>query len=298
MTTPKDVASAFNRLRTEQGWVSRTVKKLECEIATFVKGAPPEGWGNMFEINKELKARCKNVETTASFIIEMGDKDEQDSATAKLNESMVVFEKGQKIYKDGMAAFQQPEGGPVQPPQAVQAQGRTGGLRTCQELKPRTLTADDTPGTMRMWEAKFMSYYRASNLKSVDVETQQSFLLACIDDELHEKISTRMTETSTVAELLGFIRAAFLVAYPIMHRRWNLLKHRQGVDEMYSTWIPKLMLEKKEADFLNMDHEEMWCMIVVHLTTDSKLQDKFFEIEKPTFDKLNEVAAQYESIAI
>ena len=301
---PRSVLAGFNRYRSERGWVTRILRKLKAELDGFVQPDPdkppfpPGGYSYIFELKEDLNSCFKHVEVTSAWLAENCNEEDIKKAETKLEECMKEYEDGLQIANKSLRDYTAPAPQARAPDALGQAQPTNRGIKPCLDLKPRQLTIEDTPGSMRLWESRFRSYYKASSFGNADVPTQQSFLLACLDDQLMQKISVKITETTEVEEILEVIRERFLVAYPIMHRRWNLLKHRQGPDEAFSDWMPRLMMERKEADFETIDHEEFWVMLVVHLTSDPKLQDEFYKIDNPTYEKLTTVAAQYENISI
>ena len=63
-------------------------------------------------------------------------------------------------------------------------------------LKPDKLSFDSNLGQVRRWKQRFRAFHASSNLQILSLPDQQAFLIACIDDEVANRIHRLVTETT------------------------------------------------------------------------------------------------------
>ena len=63
-------------------------------------------------------------------------------------------------------------------------------------LKPEKLSFDSNLGQVRRWKQRFRAFHASSNLRVLSLPDQQAFLIACIDDEVANRIHRLVTETT------------------------------------------------------------------------------------------------------
>ena len=63
-------------------------------------------------------------------------------------------------------------------------------------LKPDRLAFDANLGTVRRWKQHFRAFHTSSNLCVLPLTDQQAFLIACIDDEVANRINRLVSETT------------------------------------------------------------------------------------------------------
>ena len=75
-----------------------------------------------------------------------------------------------------------------------QAQGPT--AKPVMALKPEKLSFDSNLGQVRRKKQRFRAFHASSNLRVLSLPDQQAFLIACIDDEVANRIHRLVTETT------------------------------------------------------------------------------------------------------
>ena len=109
------------------------------------------------------------------------------------------------------------------------------------------LNRKTTPLRMQKWKRAMESFYFASNLNVLDIETQRSFVWRCMSDEFMAKIQPKLEDTTPLCNdpanpnqesLLSVIETEFLQLYPLESRRMELFgvaqKSSQNPTELYT----------------------------------------------------------------
>ena len=101
-------------------------------------------------------------------------------------------------------------------------------------LKPDKLPFDANLGTVRRWKQRFRAFYASSYLRVLPLPDQQAFLIACIDDEVANRINRLVSETTPMfpnnANIpCGFdiIDSLFKEKIPLLLRRVQFMSNRQ-----------------------------------------------------------------------
>ena len=81
-------------------------------------------------------------------------------------------------------------------------------------LKPDKLSFDSNLGQVRRWKQRFRAFYASSNLRIISLPDQQAYLIACIDDEVANRIHRLVTETTPLFPNLAQIPCCYDVIHP------------------------------------------------------------------------------------
>ena len=84
--------------------------------------------------------------------------------------------------------------------QQLQAQHNT--AKPVMALKPDKLSFDANLGTVQRWKQRFRAFHASSNLRVLPLPDQQAFLIACIDDEVANRINRLVSDTTPMLSLI------------------------------------------------------------------------------------------------
>ena len=70
-------------------------------------------------------------------------------------------------------------------------------------LKPDKLSFEDNLGALRRWKQRYTAFHQSSNFRILPIADQQAFLLACIDDDIANRINRVVTQTTPVLPNAG-----------------------------------------------------------------------------------------------
>ena len=110
----------------------------------------------------------------------------------------------------------------------------TYGTKPILALKPDKLSFDANLGSMRRWKQRFKAFHFSSNLRALPLPDQQAFLIACIDNEVANRINRVVTETTLLfpnntgnPSCFDTIDSLFREKIPILLRRVQFMNHKQ-----------------------------------------------------------------------
>ena len=101
-------------------------------------------------------------------------------------------------------------------------------------LKPDKLSFDSNLGQVRRWKQRFKAFHASSNLRVLSLPDQQEFLIACIDDEVANRINRLVTETT-----------------PLFPNVANLPCCYDVIDSLFEEKVPLLL---RRVQFLSLIH--------------------------------------------
>ena len=81
---------------------------------------------------------------------------------------------------------------------APHAQGHPTAAKPVMALKPDRLSFDANLGTVQRWKQRFRAFHASTNLRVLPLPDKQAFLIACIDDEVANRINRLVTETTPI----------------------------------------------------------------------------------------------------
>jgi hypothetical protein len=98
-----------------------------------------------------------------------------------------------------------------------------------------------------------------------------------------------------IPECIKELQEIFLETYPLFMRRWKLFSSRQKEGEDFTRWYTKLKVQKCEANLENMKSDEFWLMLIMCLTSDQQLLNKFLKLKNLNEEALTNEARSYEN---
>ena len=93
-------------------------------------------------------------------------------------------------------------------------------------LKPEKLSFDSNLGQVRRWKQRFRAFHASSNLRVLTLPDQQAYLIACIDDEVANRIHRLVTETTPLFPNPGQIPCCYDVIDSLFEEKIPLLLRR------------------------------------------------------------------------
>ena len=126
-----------------------------------------------------------------------------------------------------------------EPPVPVAAAGAAGGAgqaaplqiqgpaaKPVMALKPEKLGFDSNLGQVRRWKQRFRAFHASSNLRVLSLPDQQAYLIACIDDEVANRINRLVTETTPLFPNQAQIPCCYDVIDSLFEEKIPLLLRR------------------------------------------------------------------------
>ena len=172
-------------------------------------------------------------------------------------------------------------------PQAISwDQENSGGMKLVVELKPEVLSHDATAGKLRIWLKKFEAYYHASNMQVARIQVQQAYLRNCLDNALALQLDSTIQQTIPVigggVTCTSNLSAIFKRKYPPLLRRKQFFKMSQQPGQDKRAFLESLKVASSKADVGGMMLQDALCMMLVSGIGDTRLKEKWSELEEPT----------------
>ena len=168
-------------------------------------------------------------------------------------------------------------------------------------LKPDKLSFEDNLGALRRWKQRYTSFHQSSNFRILPISDQQAFLLACIDDDIANRIIRVVTETTPVLPqangnpcCFDVIDGLFREKNPVLLRRVNLLGYKQSEGQDGINWREELRNIGDDADVDEMTSADLFCVIYVMGVKDNTLREKLLEIQNPNIEKFDRAVDAYD----
>ena len=161
-------------------------------------------------------------------------------------------------------------------------------------LKPEKLNFDDNLGALRRWKQRYTSFHQSSNFRLLPITDQQAFLIACIDDDIANRIIRVVTETTPVLPnaagnpcCLDVIDGLFREKNPVLLRRAQMLGYKQQDGQDGINWREELRNIADDADVDEMTTADLFCVLYVTGVKDNALREKLLEIQDPSIEKFD-----------
>ena len=167
--------------------------------------------------------------------------------------------------------------------QAPPVQGNT--AKPVMALKPDRLSFDANLGTVRRWKQRFRAFHASSNLKVLSLPDQQAFLIACIDDEVANRINRLVTETTPMFPnnagipcCFDIIDSLYREKIPLLLRRVQFISNKQQEGQDGISWREELRNLANDASIKDMTTPDLLCVIYVTGIINNELREKLLEI--------------------
>ena len=142
-------------------------------------------------------------------------------------------------------------------------------------------------GSVRRWKQRFKAFHLSSNLWAPPLPDQQTFLIACVDDKVANRINRVVLETTLLypndadnPSCFETIDSLFREKIPVLLRRVQSMNHKQEEGQDGISWREELRNLADDADIENMDTSDLLCVIYVTGIRDNDLWEKLLEVQK------------------
>ena len=166
----------------------------------------------------------------------------------------------------------------------------------CKVLFPEPLSQSRSPEDFRLWVTAFRRFYKASDLGSQDLATQQGYLLTALEYSLRKKVERKIETAMPIfgpGSCMDILEAEFRILYPIFTRRLEFFQAVQDPGE-----DPKDLLERLEgmgdmADIATLNQDELTAFRFITACTDNRLRDKLFELKRKDMATIKAMVHQH-----
>jgi hypothetical protein len=191
------------------------------------------------------------------------------------------------------------ENGPTNP---AQGQNPSGG-KLDNNLHPttklsKTMTLEESTTWLKAFEA-YLEWNKAALVPKSKKDIRH-LLESCLDAGLTSKLETDKTvkpETTVQGEdgMLKKLKNYFLDDYPLMMRRHQFTECTQAQGELVKTWWDRVKAKAVECALSQMTEDDMMMLQMIRGVSDSLLQKKLLQEEKPSLAKLVQIAEQWQA---
>ena len=213
-----------------------------------------------------------------------------NEAAQLLLASDALVDKAMKQIHDQAAAANNQAG-----PQPQQMGPGTQGAKPIESLKPQKLQFEDNMAQFRRWKQRFRAYHNSSNLRVLTLTDQQAFLVACVDDDISDRITSIASETTeifpneTEHSCYDILEQLFQERIPLLLRRQQFLSYTQTEGQNGLKFREELRNLADEANIAEMMPEDMLCVMYVRGVRSNELREKLLEVAEPSlahFDRI------------
>ena len=155
------------------------------------------------------------------------------------------------------------------PAAIAQAGVATYGAKPILVLKPNKLSFDAILGSVRRWKQRFKAFHSYSNLRALPLPDKQAFLIACVDDEVANRISRVATEMTPLfpnnagnPSCYDTIDSLFREKIPVLLRRVQFMNHKQKEGQDRISWREELRNLTDDADIEDMDTSDLLLSLI------------------------------------
>ena len=182
---------------------------------------------------------------------------------------------------------------------AAPLQGST--VKPVMALKPEKLSFDSNLGQVRRWKQRFRAFHASSNLRALTLPDQQAYLIACIDDEIANRIHRLVTETTPLFPNPGNIPCCYDVIdnlfeekIPLLLRRVQFIAAKQQDGQDGISWREELRNMADDAAIEDMETADLLCVIYVTGIKNDELREKLLEVNDPNIAKFDRVIDSFD----
>ena len=168
-------------------------------------------------------------------------------------------------------------------------------------LKPDKLSFDTNLGTVRRWKQRFRAFHASSNLRVLPLADQQAFLIACIDDEVANRINRLVAETTPMLPnnanmpcCFDIIDSLFREKIPLLLRCVQFMSNKQQEGQDGISWREELRNLSDDAAIKEMQSPDLLCVIYVTGIRNNELREKLLEISNPTLKNFNRMVDSFD----
>ena len=92
-------------------------------------------------------------------------------------------------------------------------------------------------GQFRRWKQRFRSYHHCSNLRVLPIIDHQAFLIACVDDDISDRLTRTASETTAIFpnkvdhSCSDILEQLFQERISLLLRRQQFLSYKQAEEQ-------------------------------------------------------------------
>ena len=248
----------------------------------------------------EYQAKVDTLESSYSNYVNLcSNRTEEirDSIAQAVQDRIDQLEREQKLRLAVAAAQSAPAptaaagnatGTPVRPAQ----------MKPISDLKPNKLNRNASPLELNNWIRAYTAYATASNFSVTNHDVQRGFVYSCLEDDLQEFVSSKVSANTPVFGdngVIDIIQKRFEVKYPLFTKRLQYFKYEQGKGQSFSEFRAQLQKLHEEANIKDLGPDEILSFRVFCGISDAKLREKLIELEDPSIDDIDAEALKYET---
>ena len=154
---------------------------------------------------------------------------------------------------------------------------------------------------VRRWKQRFRAFHASSNLRVLSLPDQQAFLIACIDDEVANRIHRLVTETTPLFPnqvqlpcCFDIIDNLYRERIPLLLRRVQFIANKQQEGQDGISWREELRNLADDAAIEDMSTADLLCVIYVTGIRNNELREKLLEISRPNIEKFDRVVDSFD----
>ena len=294
----KTEAECILSYRAEKGHRTRSYRKIEKTINLQNAKYSLLAEKTILDEIKKMEAHQDKVTFIADYLRMGGiNKSEQYVAEAAqlLTTSDALVDKAMKQIHDRAAAVN------TQPTAQPQLMGPgTQGAKPIESLRPQKLQFEDNMAQFRRWKLRFKAYHDSSNLRMLTLTAQQAFLIACVDNDIADRITSTASETTEIFpnesedNCYEILEQLFRERIPLLLRRQQFLSYKQSEGQNGLKFREELRNLADEADIAEMMPEDMLCVMYVRGVRSNELRERLLEVQEPSLARFNRIVDSFD----
>ena len=129
---------------------------------------------------------------------------------------------------------------------------------------------------------------------------QQAFLVACVDDDISDRITSIASETTeifpneTEHSCYDILEQLFQERIPLLLRRQQFLSYTQTEGQNGLKFREELRNLADEANIAEMMPEDMLCVMYVRGVRSNELREKLLEVPEPSLARFNRIVDSFD----
>ena len=183
---------------------------------------------------------------------------------------------------------------------------RTAETKLQESLRPKILTKDFNPVEYRNWVRQFKLYYNRSSIDKASIEDQRGLLENCLDTDIQRHLTLQCHNTANIfrteeddedaKSCIEEISSFFLTRYPLISRRFEVLKEKHIRGTQYSKFLMQFINKSDEADFGKATGDQIMVLLAILACNNDELRKEFMKLENPTMTDIIDKTAKFEQI--
>ena len=154
----------------------------------------------------------------------------------------------------------------------------------------------------RRWKQRFKSYHQSSNLRVLPIVNQQAFLIACVDDDIADRLTRTASETTAIFpnevdhNCYDILEQLIQERIPLLLRRQQFLSYQQSEGQNGLKFREELRNLADEANITEMMPEDMLCVMYVRGVRSNELREKLLEVAEPSLVHFDRIVDSFDQV--